>query len=149
MFGNTQASQSDEAEEQGYEPIPLRAQKQPILSLRKMAKKRGSVQGEILQFETLGQLAGDMGYESESVDFKQDFNLFLNTIIKALQQGNYPILAFAVDKMSGFPDNNPQNPQDQEHACVITGYLRNTDEVNITHWGKTYRVDVCSLFNAN
>lgn len=137
------------ADQFDYQPIPLRANKENPLSIRKIAKSNGSTQGEVLEFNQWQKNLTDMAFETEVIDFDDDIHLFLDTITKNLQKGNLPLIAFALNRAYGQPDPFTTQPQETEHAAVITGINPFTDEVTLNHWGTTYTVDLINLFNAN
>ena len=73
---------------------------------------------------------------------------FVASITENLKQGNLPLIAFPVDRDSGLPNPETNEPEDTEHAAVISGYNWQTDEFTLVHWGKTHVVDATTLFNA-
>jgi len=137
------------AKKLNYPAIPLRKNGQKVLSIRKIAKANGPLQGEVLEFGQWQKNVTDLGYEAETINFNNDFTLFLNTIKQTLSKGNLPLISFAVNQQTGQPDPNPNKPEATEHASVITAYHQKTDRVSIVHWGQTYMVDIVTLFNAN
>jgi hypothetical protein len=132
-----------------FPAIPLHKMGQATASIRKLAKQFGSAQGEILEFNRWQQTLTALGYDTQAIDFSDDFNLFLQEVLNALQQGNLPLIAFAVEQSSGQPHTRPENPQEREHAAIITGYNPQTDQFTLVHWGTTRQVDALSLFNSN
>jgi hypothetical protein len=133
----------------GYETLPMHKLKKHSHSLRELAKTQGSQQGELLEWSRWELLTNTLGYHSKTVAFGTDFNSFLNAIVDALQKGNLPLIAFAVDKDSGQPDPLPTKPEEQEHASVITAYNPKADQFTLKHWGCTYQVDAVTLFRSN
>ncbi len=133
-----------------YPPMPLHARKLPLMSIRKLAKQFGSVQGEILEFQRWQQLLDVLGFESEVERFNNDdIQRFIIVIQRALQHNHLPLIVFAVDKPTGHPDAYSADIESHEHAAVIIGYNVFKDELTIAHWGNIYNVDLVSLFNAN
>lgn len=161
------------AAECGYEALPLRANNRTqneanamrlhnnknriintqdsnrLFSIRKLAKRNDSVQGEVLQFGNWVKNLNDLGYETNTIDFNNDFHAFIDGVTHALKQGNLPLIAFAVSEESGHPDPEPNDPEAREHATIISGYHPETDEMTIQHWGNTYVVDAVTLFNSS
>lgn len=133
----------------GYEPIPLRSHKTASFSIRKLVKKNGSEQGEILEFNQWQKSFTDLGFETQAIDIKDDFHLFLDTIATQLQQGNLPLIAFAVNQESGLANPEPLEPETTEHAAVITGYNPSTDKITLAHWGQSYVVNATDLFHSS
>ena len=133
----------------GFDAMPLRANKTGNISIRYLAKRNHSLQGEILEFSMWQKNLTDMGYKSEVIDFKDDINLFEKSIQDSLERGDLPMLAFSVNMETGHPDPKPREPADREHAAVIMGYDSHTDKVTIVHWGKTYTVDLVALYHSS
>ncbi len=136
------------AKKLGYEPIPLHKRGKAAHSVRQIAKLQESKQGEILEFNRWQNVAREMGYQTIIEPFN-DFPHFLACILDHLQQDNLPLIGFSVKENVGQPDPDPFNPEDREHAAVITGYNFQTDEFTLTHWGASYNVDAVSLYNSN
>ena len=136
------------AKKMDYDSIPLWSERQETISIRKLAKANGSSQGEILEFEQWRKTLEDLGFTSEQVDFHEDMSHFIATITDNLKQGNLPLIAFPVDRDSGLPNPETKEPEDTEHAAVISGYNWQTDEFTLVHWGNTHVVDATTLFNA-
>jgi len=134
------------ADQLGFTPIPLNANKLGNLSIRHLAKKGGSAQGEVLEFSRWNDIVTNMGYETEIIDFKDNINFFTQTIIESLKKGNLPMLAFSVEKETGHPDPDPLEAEAREHAAVITSYDPKTDKITLAHWGRTYQVDLAALY---
>lgn len=132
-----------------FAAIPVHKRKTHTHSIRQLAKARGSLQGEILAFEQWKKLTNTLGYETETVSFESNFETFIDIIHSAPQQGNLPMLAFAVDRSSGHPDINPLQPEAVEHAAVITGYDPVSETITLTHWGRVFQVDAGDLFLSN
>ncbi len=133
----------------GYTPMPLHAEKSQQLSIRKLAKTHGSTQGEVLEFNCWQRIITDMGFDSEVINFKDDIHAFTQAIKTNLQAGNLIMLAFAVNKETGHPDPDSTQPENREHAAVITGYNPYADSVSISHWGNNYVVDLVDLYHAS
>lgn len=133
----------------GFEPLPLEKRKKAPASIRQIVKQNGSQQGEILTFEQWQKSLTSMGYESDIVAFKNDITQFVDTIAAQLEQGNLPMIGFAVKQDTGLPDPEPGEPEKTEHGAVITGFNRKTDEFTLVHWGKEYVVDATALFLSN
>ena len=136
------------AQQGSFKAIPLHKRGEHGPSVRNIAKQLGSVQGEILEFNLWQKTLNALGYFSQCLDFGTDFNLFLYTIIQQLQQGNLPLIVFAVDN-AGQPDPEPTQAEKQEHAAVISGYNPHTDQLTLVHWQAVYQVDAVSLFRSN
>ncbi|PHQ78161.1 MAG: hypothetical protein COB66_09460 [Coxiella sp. (in: Bacteria)] len=136
------------AEKLDFEPMQLRANKSGKLSIRRIAKQNGSIQGEVLEFDTWRKNLTDIGYDTDVVDFKDNINLFVSGIEKSLINGDLPMLAFSVEKSTGHPDAAPFSAEKTEHAAVITSYDPESDTVSLAYWGRTHIVDVVTLFNS-
>jgi hypothetical protein len=137
------------AEHCGFTAIPMHKLKTHPLSIRELAKQHGSKQGEVLEWRQWGAMLKDLGYTTKTVEFGDDFTLFLQSITDALKKGNLPIIAFAVDESSGQPDPVPYKPEEREHASVITAYDSSKDQFTLKHWGGTYAVDAVTLFRSS
>ena len=137
------------AEQMQYTAIPLWSEQKGVESIRKKAKAHQSTQGEILEFDQWQKTLQSLGFESEIIDYQQDMKQFVASIIDNLKQQNLPLIAFPVDRESGLPDPETDEPEETEHAALISGYNWQTDEFTLVHWGKTYQVDAVQLFNAS
>ena len=137
------------AKQKNYEPMPLNARGTGKVSIRRLSKNAGSVQGEILEWERWRNTLEKLGFETESVVFNHDIHRFLDAILAALHHNHLPLIAFAVDIETGQPTPEPLEPSKQEHAAVITGYNAEKDELTLVHWGMTHHVDLVTLFNSN
>lgn len=114
--------------------------KAPFMSVRQIAKSHGSVQGEVLQFDALAEIAEDMGYVT-NVLTPANIEEFTRHVAGQLSKGNPPLACFAVSKggrgdaPAGFPSLiHPEN----EHACLIVGIDTNKNTLDIAHQGEVY-----------
>ena len=119
----------------GFSPIPLRKAHIQPYSLRQLAKKHGSVQGEVLEITRLQEMCTDLGYETEIVDFSDNYPLFKQSIIKQISANNLIIGFFAVNRYTASP--TPEY-DDNEHAAVINGFDEENDTITMTHWGREH-----------
>jgi hypothetical protein len=132
------------------------------VSIRELAKHRGSVQGELLELSQVPDILKEMGYEkSTTVDFRYNFDLFKSTIKEKLRKGNLVIAFFAVDQnlespSLGFPvgvegksaEDLAHLGSSGEHAAVISGFDEEKDELQMVHWGKSWTTSFQSFYDA-
>lgn len=119
-------------EKLGFKPIPLHKKKISAISIRELAKKNGSVQGELLEIRQLPKIFKDIGYETELVDFQYNYPLFRSHIIDNIKAGNLIIASFAVDRFTGNPTTHYD--RDNEHAAIINGFSEDLDTIDMVHW---------------
>ena len=138
------------ADKLGYPSIPLHKRYQGVglLSTRQIAKKLGSLQGELLEVGLIEDILTDMGYEAEIVDCKT-IDFFREQIIDSLEKDNPLITFFAVSAdyhTLGLPTRfyNGLN----EHDAVIMGFDSKTDQVTMMHWGQYYTCPLKDLFKS-
>jgi hypothetical protein len=117
----------------GLPPLPLRKQKAARVSIRQLAKRHGSVQGELLETEQVQKIFEDLGYCSHWVDFQGDYFCFKSTIISELMNNNLILGFMAVNRSTGMPS---PSYDDNEHAVVIHGFDEANDTLVMTHWGR-------------
>lgn len=116
------------------------------VSLRQLAKKIGSVQGELLEInQVVYLLNSQLGYRSTVFEIPTIEQL-RTKIIEELAK-NQPIIGFFNVDSNGLPLINIAN--NREHACLITGYFGEKDEIRITHWGVHYRTALKTFFMSN
>ncbi|HEX7985585.1 MAG TPA: hypothetical protein VF616_18860 [Duganella sp.] len=126
------------------------AKANPNVSVRQMAKKYGSLQGEILESRILGKVAQEMGYSSQVLAPK-NLDEFKRHITKQLSKGRPMVACFAVSKGHagdaplGFPSNIYK---DNEHACVISGIDTNGETITISHWGNKFVVPTSAFYQS-
>lgn len=132
----------------GYDPMPLWSRQRHIPSIRKLVKANGSAQGEILEFARWQQSLEQMGFDTEVIDFKEDVHRFLSSILDNLHAGHIPMLAFPIFPDSRMPDVEPLEPDETEHAVLVSAYNPRTDELTLVHSGQAFKVDLVTLFNA-
>jgi len=111
-------------------------------SIREIAKRHYSVQGEVLQSDQLKKIAQDMGYSAKSLT-PENLEEFTNHVAKGLQQNQPLLVCFAVSKGEdgvpmGLPKIFSSDGGKAEHACLITGFNAQNNTVTIAHWGNTY-----------
>jgi hypothetical protein len=122
----------------------LEKDRQP-LSLRQLAKTERSVQGELLEVKQMTAILSALGYQSELVDCP-DYQTFRSTVLFNLNK-NQPLVAFFAVEQHGAHHGSPSTFfQDNEHACIISGFNPSTDEVRITHWGSHYYTSLSLLY---
>lgn len=131
----------------GFQPIPLHKRKKHPISKRELAKKNGSIQGELLEIKQIPKILEQIGYETELVNFENNFSLFKKTIIENINAGNLIFACFAVDRITG----NPTNKYDQynEHAAILNGYNEESDVLEIVHWNKQRTTSLKDFYNSS
>lgn len=142
------------AQSVGLTPIPLHKStgfghsKFPF-SIRSIAKKHGSYQGEVLETVRWKEIADDLGYETELVDFNHNIALFRHQIKTQLDSGNLVLACFAVDRESHKPTTDYDLNTSNEHAAVISHYDEATDSITILHWQKEYNVPLKDFYESS
>lgn len=134
------------AQQLGFLPIPLHKNKSSPVSIREIAKKNGSVQGELLEVQRIQQIFADIGYETELVDFKSNPALFRETIINNIQSGHLIVAFFAVDRQTAEPTTRYEN---NEHAAIINGIEEDTGVMEIVHWDKRRKTSVDEFYRSS
>ncbi len=130
----------------GFNPIPLNKKNNPLqariknsVSLRQHAKQRyGSLQGELLEINHVEGIFKDLGYETDLIDFKNNFSLFKESIIAHIKGGNLIFAAFAVDLNTKKPTITPNLPDRNEHAAVIHGFDAEKNLIYMTHYNREW-----------
>lgn len=130
-----------------YEPIPLHKKKDAPTSIRKLSKKRKSIQGELLEVGQLSQIFADLSYDTEIIDFKDNYDLFRENIIQHIDAGNLLIAFFAVDVKTGLPSDRYE--QNNEHAAILHGYHKQTDTLIVTHWDKRRETTIKDFYSSS
>lgn len=128
----------------GFTPIPLHKRKNSSISIRELAKKNGSVQGEVLEIQQLKKTLSDIGYQSTIIDFTDNYQLFERTIQKNLAAGHLIISFFAVNTETANPS---ELFNENEHAAVITDL--NKSSMEFLHWGQKRRTHALSFFKSS
>lgn len=126
-----------------YPYFPLHKAKKHAFSIRQLAKRKGSVQGELLEIQQITDCFSDLAYETKIIKC-HDVNHFQKSIQENLTQGNLMIGFFSVDRTSGQPSSNYVN---NEHAAVIHGL--EGENLVFTHWNKKYQSSVHDFFHSS
>lgn len=135
------------SEQLHFKPIPLHKNKTEPLSIRKLAKKHKSCQGELLEVRQLSEIFDELGYATELVDFQDNLDSFKQSVIQNITKGNLLIGFFAVDRRTGDPLSCYE--QDNEHAAVLHGFTQSTGELNITHWDKNRKTSMENFYDSS
>lgn len=123
--------------------VPLHKAKMNSFSIRQLAKRHGSVQGELLEINQIQHCLNDLGYENEILEWS-NVKEFKQSIEEHLAQGNLIIGFFAVHRWDGAPSVNYEN---NEHAAVIHQiYMEN---IEYTHWSRTYQSNIQDFFDSS
>ncbi len=128
----------------GFTPLPLHKEKKHPISIRELAKRHGSLQGELLEMRQMEKILNDLGYETEVVDFNNHPDLFKHTIKKSLAAGDMVIACFAVDTYTGAPTFNPKG--DTEHAAIINGINEDLGLIKMIHWEEEYQTTIDTFY---
>ena len=116
-------------------------------SLRELAKKNGSVVGEVYSIEMLRKTCSDAGFESE-VYSPGNTDDYVRTLEELVNANQAPMVFFDMDlgkERYGLPYIGDGN---NEHASVVVGYYKNElDETHfiVTQWGRYYDFDGMEL----
>ena len=115
-----------------------------LTSIREIAKLTGSQQGELLEVKQVAQIFSIIGYKGKLV-LCDSLRNFKDTIKKNIVASQPLICFFAVVRETGLP---AAQFNDNEHACVISGYEESTNLVRISHWGRHFFCSPEALFSA-
>ncbi|EHL31980.1 hypothetical protein LDG_6150 [Legionella drancourtii LLAP12] len=132
---------------QGFKPMPLHKKSIAPLSIRQLAKTKGSVQGELLEIRQFSEIFADLGYETELVAVHDDFDSFKNTITNNIKNGNLVIACFAVDRRTGLPTTHYE--RDNEHAAILHGFDETTGQLDMTHWDEHRKTTMLDFYNSS
>ena len=120
--------------------LPLYKSQNFSLSLRELAKRQGSVVGEVYSIEMLRKTCFDAGYESKIYDPGNEDD-YIKQLERLIDVNYAPIVFYDVD-MSEARNGLPSiSDGTNEHACVVVGYYKDhSDETHfiITQWGYYY-----------
>ena len=130
-----------------FEPIPLHKKKQAPISIRQLSKTKGSQQGELLEVRQLSEIFADLGYETELIDFQDNYQVLRDTVTNNIQQGNLVIVGFAVDRLTGYPSTHYN--RDNEHVAVVHGFNNESGELDVTHWNKHRKTTIKDLYDSS
>ncbi|UXK10727.1 hypothetical protein NYP80_10175 [Erwinia pyrifoliae] len=111
------------ADSMAIKKIPLLAEKGNVESIRKIAKKFNSVQGEVLQSSDLKKIAEYMGYEVELINLRTSSELseYIEKYIG--DSGLITFFRFNPDMPYGMMlDSSHIESGQSEHAAVISGF---------------------------
>ncbi len=135
------------AERLGFKPMPLHKKSIAPISIRQLAKTKGSIQGELLEIRQFSEIFADLGYETELVDVHDDFDSFKNTITNNIRNGNLVIACFAVDRRTGCPTTHYEG--DNEHAAILHGFDETTGQLDMTHWDEHRKTTMLDFYNSS
>lgn len=124
-------------------PVPLHKAKMNSFSIRQLAKKHGSVQGELLEINQIQYCLNDLGYENEILELSH-IKEFQQSIEVHLAQENLIIAFFAVHRCDGTPSVYYEN---NEHAAVI--HQIHKENIEYTHWNRIYRSHIQDFFDSS
>ncbi len=137
------------AEKISFEPIPLHKNKAVPISMRQLSKTRGSFQGELLEVRQFTEIFGDLGYETELIDFQDHYDLFKEKLTNNIKSGHLVIACFAVERLYGLPSTHYNHERDNEHAAILHGFNDETEELNMTHWGEHRKTTMKDFYNSS
>lgn len=135
------------AQQLGLQPIPLHKRKTAAISIRQLSKAKGSKQGELLESRQLSEIFAALGYETEVIDFQNNFELFQENIPHHIEQGNLLIACFAVDRYTAEPSSIYE--RNNEHAAVLHGFDDETFELHLTHWDTQRTTDMWDFYESS
>jgi hypothetical protein len=136
-----------------YASIPLhkRYSHSSLISIRQIAKKFGSKQGELLEAKQMEDILNYIGYEAqlESCDTIEKLRHIIFTYLKL----ELPIITVFAVQRSCVGEEEKGEPSAQydgenEHAAIIMGYNESTDSVILMHWGEYHSCSIIQLFNS-
>jgi hypothetical protein len=130
----------------GFTPIPLHKQKRHPISIRQIAKTKGSLQGELLEIRLFTEILKDLGYHSELMDVQDNVLNFQHQLQLQIDSENLIIGCFAVDRETEQPASSYEN---NEHAAVIHGYDLQTGMLDMTHWGKNRKAPIHEFYHSS
>lgn len=115
--------------------FPLHKTDKYAFSIRQLAKRHGSVQGELLQIGQLKNILTDLGYDNNIQSF-ENYTDFLEQVQNSLQIGHLLIAFFAVNRKTREPSTEYDGGN--EHAAIIHGIEKDEQQtlLHITHDGK-------------
>jgi hypothetical protein len=136
------------ANQLGFMPIPLHKKSIAPISVRQLAKTKGSVQGELLEIRQLSEIFTDLGYKTALVDVQDNFDLFKRTVTENINKGNLIIACFAANPLTETP-HHYNLEHDNEHAAVLHGFDEITDVLHFTHWDKNRQTTMHDFYNSS
>lgn len=132
----------------GKNKLPLLAEKSAPVSLRKIAKLFGSLQGEILQANDLKKLAEFIGYKVDIVS-PQTAEDFSNCIKNNVADKGV-IVFYSADVHSLYGINEEDGFQFTENSSVVSRYDAERNVCTLNHWGEKFPgTPVDMLFNSS
>lgn len=135
------------AEKLGFEPIPLHKEKVAPISIRQLSKIKKSCQGELLEVHQLSEIFMDLGYETELIEFQDNYDLFQYNVTHNIKKGNLVIACFAVDRDTGLPSTNYE--KDNEHAAIFHGFNDETEELEMTYWDQHKKTTMKDFYDSS
>lgn len=126
-----------------FRAIPLHKRNKPT-SIRQLAKKHGSVQGELLEIKQLTEILNDMGYEAQIVDCHSNFNLYKDTLVQSIKSNHFVLAAFAVDRRTGLPTTAYDGLN--EHMAIINDIDEESGAIKMISWGREYVTNIRQFY---
>jgi len=119
--------------------------------MRQIAKRFGSVQGEILEIRQLCEILAFIGFESEIIDCSDNKALYARTIKESLDAKIPPIVFFGASYLlRGCPMPYCEKyGRSNEHAVLLTGYNEAADMVTLVDDGVECSVDLEKLYSSS
>lgn len=137
------------SEKIGYVTIPLHKSyaDSPSISLRQIAKKFDSIQGELLEVKQMQEILNFIGYESQIKKCETVADL-KETIVTQLKADLPLITFFAVNRTKGGGLPIDQYDGSNEVAAVIVGYNEKMNTVILMHQGRKYQCPLTKLYSS-
>ncbi len=129
----------------GFEKVPLYKKDSAMLSMRELAKRHGSLQGELLEVSQLASMLSDLGYEYDLVDC-ESYTVFKSSIEAQLQQDTLVIGFFKVEHENG--SYGKKYDIESEVAAIIHGINTETGVLNVTYHDKERAFSVRDFYQA-
>lgn len=133
----------------GVPKMPLLAQKQDVISVRNIAKRHNSAQGEVMQINDFKGIAEEMGYEV-TILRPENQDMFIN-IIKSHTIADKPIVvlySFDSNNKHGINLNSYSKPF-MRMPSVISEFNEKKETVTLNHYGRVReKIPVKDLFTS-
>jgi hypothetical protein len=119
--------------------LPLYKAKKYSSSLRELAKKNGSVVGEVYSIEMLRKTCSDAGFESE-MHTPETPDDYIKTLEKLVDANQAPMVFFDMDRSDERYGLPYMGDGSNEHATVVVGYYKIKDQTHfiVNQWGVYY-----------
>ena len=127
--------------------LALYKNKKHLMSLRKLAKKQGSVVGEMYSVQSLVATAKEAGFDMDVFSHTNEDD-YIEQLKILVDKNLAPMVFYDLDRArcrEGFPYIGDGR---NEHAAVVVGYYKNCfDETHfiVTFWNKFYDFDGIEL----